>query len=108
MTPSDFRQHHFDDDVAPSIYAGEWRIPKGVMVTSHSHKTGHFAILALGRASVRVDGVATGHVAGDIIWIAAGKVHDVTALTDIVWFCIQRTDTTDVPAMDAALIEEAA
>ena len=105
MNAAEFRHHHFDDELNPTIYAGEWRIPAGGGAVSHKHKRGHFSILALGRALVRVDGKATEHYAGEIVWIAAGKVHEVTAITDIVWYCIQSTDTTDVPDMDAKLIE---
>lgn len=92
--------HHFSD----GLYAKQMVIPAGHFAVTHAHAYDHLSILASGQATVEVDGVVTMHTAPACINIAAGKHHEVIALTDIVWFCIHATDETDPDKVDEVLI----
>lgn len=92
--------HHFSD----GIYARQMALPAGHFATTHAHEYDHLSILASGYAKVEVDGVFTEYRAPACINIAAGKHHQVIALTDIVWFCIHATEETDPDKLDEVLI----
>lgn len=92
--------HHFSD----GLYAKEMVIPAGHFAVSHAHAYDHLSILAKGHATVEVDGVTTEYTAPACINIAAGKHHEVVAITDIVWFCVHATDETDPDCIDEVLI----
>jgi hypothetical protein len=66
----------------------------------------HLSVLASGRVLVSVDGVETEHAAPAFLTIAAGKAHEVTALTDVVWGCLHATDCTDADKIDHELVHE--
>lgn len=93
--------HHF----GPHVYAKQMHLPAGQRVPTHRHRFDHLSVLARGTAVVEVDGKASTYHGPTGITIAAGRVHTITALTDIDWFCIHATDETDVGAIDATLIE---
>ena len=92
--------HHFGG----GTYAKEVHIAKGKIGTQHVHKHDHLSILASGIAAVNVAGESVIYKAPACLTIAAGKVHTVTALTDIVWYCIHATDETDAAHIDEVLI----
>jgi quercetin dioxygenase-like cupin family protein len=94
--------HHF----AGGLYCKETRIPAGVKLTQHKHSFEHLSVLASGRVLVSVDGVETEHAAPAFLTIAAGKAHEVTALTDVVWGCLHATDCTDADKIDHELVHE--
>jgi quercetin dioxygenase-like cupin family protein len=91
--------HHF----VGGLYCKETRIPAGVKLTQHVHEFDHLSILAQGRVSVTVDGVATEYAGPAFLTIAAGKAHEVAALTDTVWACLHATDCTDPEQVDQEL-----
>lgn len=93
--------HHF----AHRAYARRQRLAAGKTVPTHKHNFDHLSVLAGGRVVVDVDGVKTEFVAGDIITIKADKVHTITALEDVIWFCIHGTDITDPEQIDHELIK---
>lgn len=92
--------HHF----AGGVYAKETRIPVGVKLTQHKHAFDHLSILAAGRVVVAVDGQRKTFDGPACIEIKAGKEHEVTALTDAVWFCVHATAETDAEKIDHELI----
>lgn len=92
--------HHF----SAGLYAKQMQIPAGHFAVTHAHAYDHLSILAKGHATVEVDGEVTEYQAPACICIAAGKHHQVIALTDIVWFCIHATDETDPDKVDEVLI----
>ncbi len=92
--------HHF----SAGLYAKQMVIPAGHFAVSHAHAYDHMSILSSGEATVEVDGVTTAYKAPACINIAAGKHHEIVALTDIVWFCIHATDETDPDHIDEVLI----
>lgn len=93
-------EHHF----AGGLYCKETHIPAGVKLTQHRHSFAHLSVLAQGRVLLTVDGVSTEHAAPAFLTIAAGKVHEVTALTDTVWGCLHATDCTDPALVDDHLV----
>ena len=95
-------QHHFGG----GVYAKETHIPAGYLAVQHVHKFDHLSVLASGKVELTVDGQTTAHEAPACLTIAAGKIHSVLALTDVVWYCVHATDCTDIEAVDDVLIEE--
>lgn len=74
------------------------------VIIQHKHTYSHLSILASGRVEL---------VKGDTIYIIDGPAmldieantnHAITALTDVVWYCIHATDCTDPDAVDGTLI----
>lgn len=94
-------EHHFGG----GVYAKETLIPAGKVLTQHRHRFDHLSILASGVARVSVDGVAREVVGPACLLIEAGKVHEVEALSDVVWFCVHATDCTDPAQVDHELVE---
>lgn len=88
------------------LYAKQMNVPAGRYIISHKHKYDHLSILAQGAVLLEVDGMKTRHVAPDCISIEAGKHHKVSALSDVVWFCLHPTSETDAEHVDDVLISE--
>jgi hypothetical protein len=63
-------------------------------------------VLAAGEALVEVNGITKLYKAPACINIAADAEHTITALEDVVWYCIHATDETDVEKIDKVLIKE--
>jgi len=94
-------QHHFGG----GVYAKETHIPAGVVLTQHRHQFDHLSVLASGTAIVEVDGQLRTLAGPTCIVIEAGKVHSVTAVTPVTWYCVHATDCTDPDKVDHQLIE---
>lgn len=92
-------RHHF----AGGLYAKEMRVPAGVLIGKHMHDFDHFSVLMQGSVELDVDGECTVHHAPAFLTIQAGRVHVITALTDVVWHCVHATDETDPDKVDAVL-----
>lgn len=97
----DGRVQHF---FAAGVYAKETHIPADHCFTQHVHSYDHMSILAKGWVVVRLDGVETEYEAPACIHIEAGKNHEVTGITDSVWYCIHATEETDPEKIDKVLI----
>ena len=94
-------QHHFSD----GLYAKQMTLPKGHFAVSHKHNYSHLSVLASGVAVVDVDGVESTYTAPACINISASVEHKITALEDVVWFCIHATDEADATKIDEVLIK---
>lgn len=92
--------HHF----VGGLYAKETHIPAGTKLTQHVHAFDHLSALMQGCVIVSVDGKRTLHDAPMLMTIKAGKAHEVTAVTDVVWACLHATSETDPDVVDGALI----
>jgi quercetin dioxygenase-like cupin family protein len=95
-------KHHFSS----GIYAREMTLAKDYYAETHSHKYDHLSILASGSVEVEVEGISTYYTAPTCIEIKAEVKHKITALSDVVWFCIHATDETDIEHLDEVLIKE--
>ncbi len=96
--------HHF----VGGLYAKETHIPKGLKLTQHAHTFDHLSALMQGSCIVDVDGQRAPYDAPALLTIKAGRHHEVTAITDVVWACLHATNVTDPDAIDESLIEGAA
>jgi quercetin dioxygenase-like cupin family protein len=94
--------HHF----AGGVYCKETHIPAGVKLTQHKHSFDHLSVLAHGRVRLSVDGQSREIAAPAFLTIAAGKAHEVEAITDAVWGCQHATDCTDPEQVDHELIAQ--
>lgn len=92
--------HHFCD----GVYMKETFIENGYTFAQHEHPFDHLSVLAKGVARVVVDGKATIYHAPKVLLIEAGKVHSVSALTDIVWICAHRDNETDPTKIDDSIL----
>lgn len=92
--------HHFGG----GTYAKETLITAGETLSQHSHPHEHLSILASGLAVVSCEGVTRRLRGPACITIPAHKRHAVTAVTDVIWYCIWATDVTDVTLVDAAIL----
>lgn len=93
--------HHFGG----GVYAKETRIPAGKVLEQHRHPHDHLSILARGTAVVRVDGVARLLAGPTCLVIQAGKVHEVEAVSEVIWYCVHATECTDPAQVDHELVE---
>lgn len=71
------------------------RLPKGHFAISHKHKYDHLSILAVGKCIVKTDDSQTTYTAPAEVKIPAGLHHEITAIEDVLWFCIHSTDVAD-------------
>lgn len=103
---NNFNPVHFLPTDGNPVYIKQQELPAGWCVDTHSHKYDHWGLLGHGKAVVEIDGQRTDYVGPCVINIEAGKVHKITALTPIIWFCIHASEETDVNKIDATLIKE--
>ncbi len=80
-------------------------LAKGYIAISHIHKYSHLSILASGDVIVNCDGVKQEYSAPACIEIKAGVVHEIQALSDVVWYCVHATDEKDAEQIDETLIQ---
>lgn len=92
-------QHHFSS----GVYAKEMHVPAGCTIGSHAHKFDHLSLLARGTVIVHTDETTERFTAPACLTIKAGVHHEITALTDTVWYCIHATEVTDPDLVDASL-----
>lgn len=77
---------------ADGVFFKQMSYNKGEWTGGHSHDFHHITLLAQGSLRVDVDGNTKDFVAPQLIFIAAGKIHDLHALEDnTVAYCISRT-----------------
>jgi len=95
--------HHFSS----GVYAKEVTIPAGMTLVQHRHKFDHMSVLASGTAMVSVGGKSAQFVGPAVLNIAAGQIHAVTAVTEVVWLCIHATDEVDPEKIDHEIVEVA-
>jgi len=85
--------HHF----SAGVNALELKLPAGHRACSHKHNYDHMSILAQGEVVVTVDGCTSRFIAPTVVTITAGKVHEIIAIEDSVWFCIHPAESLDSP-----------
>lgn len=94
--------HHFSS----GVYIKEMRLPKDHYVVTHRHSYDHFGLLGSGKVIIELDDVKTEFSGPCVIEIKSGVKHKITAIEDIVWFCIHATDVTDPEKVDQVLIRK--
>jgi quercetin dioxygenase-like cupin family protein len=94
--------HHFSS----GVYAKQMFIPKGYQACSHKHPFDHLSILSKGHVIVRTDNSKKEYKAPACIEIKKEMHHEITALEDVVWFCIHATDETDASKIDDVILNK--
>ncbi len=69
------------------MYIKQCELPVGFTFAQHRHNFDHLSILASGKAIVEVDGVETEFVGPTMLTIKANKIHSITPITPVLWFC---------------------
>jgi quercetin dioxygenase-like cupin family protein len=95
-------KHFFSD----GLYAKQMSLPKGYEAISHAHNYNHLSLLAAGKVIVRTDDSVSEYTAPACIEISAGVHHSITALENVVWYCIHATDAADPSEVDEVLIKK--
>ena len=94
-------KHHFSS----GVYIKEMNLKKDHYVCTHVHNYDHFGLLGSGKVSVELNDEKTEYIGPCVIEIKAGIKHKITALENIVWFCIHATEITDPEKVDHVLIK---
>lgn len=76
------------DEESGGVFVVQTKCSAGKKLGQHAHEHGHLSYLVSGTAIVDVDGKSEALIAPCSYVIEAGKVHEVTAVTDIVWLCL--------------------
>lgn len=74
--------------IGGGVIVREYRVPKGMVLTSHIHPYDHMSILISGECSLAVDGRVSVLRGPCSVEIKAGMVHSLYAMTDCVWDCV--------------------
>ena len=88
------------------IYTLEIEIPQDGFVKQHSHQYAHTSILAEGTVELVADGERTIHTAPAVLNIPENVMHEIYAKTPAVWYCIHRTDETDINKVEDSLTKK--
>lgn len=103
MQPINVLGHHF----CGGVYAKECVIKEGFEIRQHAHTYDHMSILAQGCAVVWRGEEQETYYAPTVIEMPAGIEHAIEAVNgDAVWYCIHKTDETDVTKVDDVLIQK--
>ena len=71
----------------------------------HSHKFDHLTLLTLGSLQVIVDGIFSEFKAPQMIYIKAGKIHELVALEDnTIAYCIHALRDDEGTILDPSMI----
>ncbi len=95
-------KHHFGG----GIYIKETHLKAGEMGEKHKQNVEHLSYLVSGKVKLVIDGDVTRTMVGpEALTVQADKIHQVHALTDVVWLCCHATDCTDPAQIDNVIIE---
>jgi len=86
-----------------NVFVVETIAEAGSLLTSHEHKHSHLSVLVSGSAKVVIDGVPKVYDGYNIITVPENTVHEVLALTDIVWLCLWDKDLAPKEEAEQAL-----
>lgn len=78
-----------EEIVYGGVHINKFEIPKGTVLISHCHVYDHPSILASGEVELWLGPGRLQYLIGPTeVKIAAGVKHALTALTDVVWYCV--------------------
>ena len=95
--------HHF----RPGFYVREMRAPAGSVITGRRHRTRHLNILARGRLTGinELDGSRKMLAAPHYFFSDPGTRRAAIVHEDLVWITVHETNETDIPKLEALLVE---
>jgi hypothetical protein len=71
------------------VHINKFKIPKGTVLISHCHVYDHPSILASGEVDLWLGPGEIKRLVGPAeVKIAAGVKHALSAITDVVWYCV--------------------
>ena len=94
--------HHF---VTDEVYSKRAHVKAGCRLVQHIHPYDHAAALVSGTVLLEVGDQAREVTGPEMLLIAAGRAHGITALTDVVWHCLHITADTDPMTVDATILK---
>ena len=94
--------HHF---VTDEVYSKRAHVKAGSQLVQHIHPYDHAAALVSGTVRLQVDGLSRTVTGPRMLLITAGRAHQITALTDVVWHCLHITADTDPMTVDATILK---
>lgn len=89
---------------APGVYWREVKMPKGIFVIGHEHKTSHFNVILTGKARVLMNGVMHHVVAPCVITSEPGVRKILYIEEEMRWATIHPTNETDIEKLEDQLI----
>lgn len=90
---------------APGVYAREITMPTGWAFLGEKHRTKHLNIISKGRVSFRSGG-AVQHVEAPYTFVSEPGVQKMLYIhEETVWTTIHPTDETDIPTLEAMLVD---
>jgi quercetin dioxygenase-like cupin family protein len=91
--------------MAGGVYAKQAILSAGRVLHGHKHTYDHLSILASGIVAVTVHGVTTRYAGPTGIFIAANEVHQITAITNALWYCVHAVpEYLQIDQVDKTLI----
>lgn len=93
--------HHF---IGGELYSKRTTTKAGIKLIQHAHPYDHASALITGVVDFEVEGLISRLAGPVMLMVPAGKVHSVTAITDIVWHCIHITADTDPETIDQSIL----
>lgn len=88
---------------AGNVFVVETKAEAGAKLTSHQHDHSHLSVLVSGKAEVEINGVTTIYEGYNLINVPKDVIHEVRALTDIIWLCIWDSDLAPRERAEQAL-----
>lgn len=89
---------------APGVYWREVKMPKGVFIIGHEHKTAHFNVILTGRARVLMNGVLHHIVAPCVLKSEPGVRKILYIEEEMRWATIHPTDETNIEKLEEQLV----
>jgi len=81
-------QFHGADEQSGDVFVVETRASADMILQSHKHDHGHLSVLVSGRAEVTINGKAEIMTGYSMVVIPPNTIHEVRAITDIIWLCL--------------------
>ena len=93
--------HHF----SPGMYMRKLELPTGTTLVGKEHKAAHFFMCLSGELLVSLQSGMETVKAGAVFESPAGAKRVMFAVVDSIIATVHKTDTTDIDAIEAELIE---
>jgi hypothetical protein len=91
---------------APGVYLREIFMPAGSLIIGKIHKTEHFNIVERGKYAIRHDDGEVEMVTAPHTFVSQAGVQKVLyIIEDTVWKTVHPTTETDIPTLEATLVE---
>lgn len=81
-------EFHGGDAESGEVFVVETRAEAGTVLESHQHAHAHTSVLVSGTADVTIDGKTERMFGYRIVTIPANTVHEVRAVTGVIWLCL--------------------